>query len=279
MRVCGPASPAVTGRDAAMSQIRPALTAAAHNPSLNLMFRFTRHGFREMLIGSLVLAVVAIGLGWAWWPLALIVLPVLVWLFAFFRDPERAIPTDQHVMVSPADGKVSDITELPNHELLGGPCIRVGIFLSVFNVHINRSPCDGQVVDVIYTQGRFINAMSHNQASTQNESNTVVLAEPEGDRRIAVVKQIVGMIARRIVFTADKGDMLTRGQRIGMIKFGSRTELYIPTWLEPKVQVVVGQNVRGAADVIAALGQSIHGKARRPNDEEFEPLVGRETPA
>jgi phosphatidylserine decarboxylase len=241
--------------------------------------RFTRHGFREMLIGSLVLAVVAIGLGLAWWPLAIVVLPVLIWLFAFFRDPERAVPADQHIMVSPADGKVSDITELPNHELLGGPCIRVGIFLSVFNVHINRAPCDGRVVQVIYKRGRFINAMSHNQASELNESNTVVMCEPAGERRVAVVKQIVGLIARRIIFIADKGDLLKRGQRIGMIKFGSRTELYIPTWLEPKIQVSVGQIVRGAADVIATLGQPIHGEVKKPDDEEFEPLVGRETPA
>jgi phosphatidylserine decarboxylase len=243
------------------------------------MFRFTRHGFREMLIGSLALIVVAIGLGFTWMPLALIVSPVLVWLFAFFRDPERVVPSDQHVMVSPADGTVSDITDLPNHGLLGGPCVRVGIFLSVFNVHINRSPCDGKVVEVIYKHGKFINAMSHNQASEHNESNTVVLAEPAGERRIAVVKQIVGLIARRIIFTAEKGSLLTRGQRIGMIKFGSRTELYIPKWLEPKIQVSVGQTVHGAADIIATLGQPIHGQKKLLNDEEFEPLVHRESPA
>jgi len=232
-----------------------------------------------MLIGSLVLIVVAIGLGWAWWPLALVVLPVLVWLFAFFRDPERVVPADQHVMVSPADGRVSDIVELPHYELLGGPCVRVGIFLSVFNVHINRAPCDGRVVEVIYKRGKFLSALNHAQASEQNESNTIVLAEPAGERRIAVVKQIVGLIARRIVFTAQRGDMLVRGQRIGMIKFGSRTELYIAKWLEPTITVKVGQTVRGAADVIATLGQPIRGQVRQLDDEEFEPLVGRETPA
>src|SRR5437762_8990166 len=114
------------------------------------MLRFTRHGFREMLIGSFVLAAVAVAPGWAWWPLALIVVPVLVWLFAFFRDPERPIPVEQHIMVSPADGRVSDITENLESDLLGGPCVRIGIFLSVFNVHINRSPCDGRVMKVEY---------------------------------------------------------------------------------------------------------------------------------
>jgi phosphatidylserine decarboxylase len=243
------------------------------------MLRFTRHGFKEMLIGSLALAIVGAAVGFVWWPLALVVIPVLIWLFAFFRDPERIVPVDQHVMVSPADGKVSDITELPNYELLGGPCVRVGIFLSVFNVHVNRAPCDGKVVQVIDKQGKFINAMNHNQASEQNQSKTVVVAEPAGERRrVAVVKLIVGLIARRIIFTASVNDSVRRGQRIGMIKFGSRTELYIPKWLEPTIQVSIGQTVHGAADVIATLGKPIHGEVKVPDDEEFEPLVGRETP-
>jgi phosphatidylserine decarboxylase len=243
------------------------------------MLRFTRHGFREMLTGSLVLIVIAVALGWAWWPLALIVLPILVWLFAFFRDPERELPHEQHTMVSPADGKISDITHDLQSELLGGPCVRVGIFLSVFNVHVNRSPCDGRVVSIEYRRGKFINAMRHNLASDENESNTVVLAEPGTDRPIAVVKQIVGMIARRIIFVAEKGELVKRGQRIGMIKFGSRTELYIPNWLKPELRVKVGDSVRGAADVIAVLGQPIHTSQKAIDPEEFEPLVGRETPA
>jgi phosphatidylserine decarboxylase len=244
------------------------------------MLPLTRHGFREMLIGTVVLAVVAAGLGWTWWPLALIVIPVLVWLFAFFRDPERVVPAEQHALVSPADGKVSDITEVENEPLLGGPAVRVGIFLSVFNVHVNRSPCDGRVLKVTYKKGKFVNAMRHGEASDQNESNTVVLAEPHGDRPIVVVKQIVGLIARRIIFTAAEGEVLRRGQRIGMIKFGSRTELYIARWLAPDVKVKVGDTVRGAADVIATLGNPVHTEKTEAADaEEFEPLVGRETPA
>lgn len=243
------------------------------------MLRFTRHGFREMLIGTLVLAIVAIGLGFAWWPLALVVIPVLVWLFAFFRDPERAIPVEPNTMVSPADGKVSDITEVEDDELLGGPAVRVGIFLSVFNVHINRSPCDGRVIKAAYKRGKFINAMRHDDASQENESNTMVLAEVNGDRPIAVVRQIVGLIARRIIFTPRVGDVLHRGARIGMIKFGSRTELTIAKWLDPQIQVRVGDTVQGAADVIAVLGNPIHTVIKQVDDEEFEPLVGRETPA
>ena len=243
------------------------------------MVPLTRHGTREMLIGSVVLLGVASVLGWWHWSLALIILPVLIWLFAFFRDPERAIPAEQHTMVSPADGKVSDITEIDHDPLLNGPAVRVGIFLSVFNVHVNRSPCDGIVVDVNYKKGKFINAMSHSKASDENESNTILLKEPNGPRPVAVVKQIVGLIARRIICTVKPTDRVDRGQRIGMIKFGSRTELSIPTWLEPKIQVKVGDVVRGAMDVIAILGQPIHTSNRKEIGEEFEPLVGRETPA
>jgi phosphatidylserine decarboxylase len=244
------------------------------------MVPLTRHGFREMLIGSLVLVAAAAVLGLWWWPISLILLPVLIWLFAFFRDPNRQVPAEQHVMVSPAAGTVSDITELPNYDLLGGPALRIGIFLSVFNVHVNRSPCDGKVVKVDYKKGKFINAMSHAKASDENESNTCVLAETESDRPVAVVKQIVGLIARRIIFDPQVGEMLHRGQRIGMIKFGSRTELYVPMWLQPTAKVQVGQTVRGAADVIVSLGKPIHTTEPARNvGEEFEPLVGRETPA
>ena len=243
------------------------------------MLPLTRHGFREMLVGTLVLALVAFGLEMAWWPLALLVVPVIIWLFAFFRDPNRPIPIEQHVMVSPADGKVSDIGEV-DEPLVGGKAIRVGIFLSVFNVHVNRAPCDGKVIAVNYKKGKFINAMKHNEASSDNESNTIVLGELNGNRPVAVVKQIVGLIARRIVFTGRVDDVLRRGDRIGMIKFGSRTELTIPIWLDPEIKVKVGQTVRGGMDVIAFLRKPIHTTAPAArNPDEFEPLVGRETPS
>jgi phosphatidylserine decarboxylase len=218
------------------------------------MIPLTSHGWREMLIGSLLLALIALGLGAIWHPLALLVLPFLIFLFAFFRDPDRPIPTDPATIVSPADGTVSDITEIPHDPILNGPAVRIGIFLSVFNCHVNRSPCDGRVLETRYQKGKFINAMHHDAASTQNESNTIILAEPNGQVPIAVVKQIVGLIARRIVCTVKEGDPVTRGQRIGMIKFGSRTELYLPKRLSPQVKVTVGQPVRGARDVIALWG-------------------------
>lgn len=217
------------------------------------MLPLTRHGTWEMVIGTVTLLVIGAGLSLVWWPLGLSVLPVIVWLFAFFRDPERAVPSTPHVMVSPADGMISDIGELPHNDLLGGPCLRIGIFLNVFNVHVNRAPCDGKISSVTYKKGKFINAMKHNEASDTNESNTITLAEPDGDRPVAVVKQIVGLIARRIVSAKQPGDTVAIGERIGMIKFGSRTELYIPMRLRPVAQVKVGQKVRGAMDIVATL--------------------------
>jgi phosphatidylserine decarboxylase len=232
-----------------------------------------------MLIGSVVLAITAVALGYTWWPLALIVIPVLLWLFAFFRDPERTIPAEPHAMLSPADGTVSDITQLDDCKELGCSALRVGIFLSVFSVHVNRSPCDGKVLSVNYRKGKFVNALRHHQASDENESNTLVLADQATDRPIAVVKQIAGMIARRIVCTVKPGDLVQRGRRIGMIKFGSRTELYIPTWLAPQIKVQVGQTVRGAADIIAILQNPVHPNLKIVNAEEFETLVPQKTPA
>jgi phosphatidylserine decarboxylase len=234
------------------------------------MLPLTRHGWREMLIGTILLAAIAFALSLLWRPLALLPLPFLIFLFAFFRDPRRPIPGDPTVVVSPADGVVSDITELEHDELLGGPAVRIGIFLSVFNCHVNRSPCDGRVIQTCYKKGKFINAMHHNDASTKNESNTIVLAEPDGERPIAVVKQIVGLIARRIVCTVKQGDAVSRGQRIGMIKFGSRTELYLPKWLSPQVQVSVGQPVRGAKDIVARLATPLKEKMVRQGTRSGE---------
>ncbi|HEV7301335.1 MAG TPA: phosphatidylserine decarboxylase [Tepidisphaeraceae bacterium] len=233
-----------------------------------------------MLIGTVVLALTAAALGFVWWPLALIVVPVLVFLFAFFRDPDRAVPVEQMAVVSPADGKVSDITEVENDPIIGGPAVRIGIFLSVFNVHVNRSPCDGKVIDVRYKTGKFINALKHDVVSDQNESNTIVMAEPNGTEPVVVVKQIVGLIARRIICTVNVNDQVKRGDRIGMIKFGSRTELTISKKLQPMVKCKVGQTVKGVVDVLAMLGEPIHTTIPASDTgTEGEPIVGRTTPA
>lgn len=235
------------------------------------MLRFTRQGLWEMLIGSLLLFAIAFGLAFIHWTLAIPFFLVWLWLLSFFRDPERTLPATQHTMVSPADGTVSDVIDLDHYDLLNSPCTRVGIFLSVFNVHVNRAPCDGLVTAVIYKKGKFINALSHGTASEQNESNTLVISDPSTGRPIAVVKQIVGLIARRIICTADVGDTLKRGDRIGMIKFGSRTELFIPKWLDPQIQVKPGQGIHGASDPIATLRNPLPSITPQPTPEEATP--------
>lgn len=216
-----------------------------------------------MIIGTIVLWAIGFGLAWLWWPLSFIVLPVWIWLLSFFRDPDRPIPTEPGVMVSPADGMVSDVEQIEFDEHLQGPALRIGIFLSVFNVHVNRCPCDARVIKTIYKKGKFINALHHATASADNESNTIVLADRAGEQPIATVRQIVGLIARRIICDAKIGDTLTRGQRIGLIKFGSRTELCVPMWMNPQATVRVGQKVCGARDVICRVGERVQGSGVR----------------
>ena len=211
-----------------------------------------------MAIGTIMLVAIGIGLSFLWRPLGFVVLPIIIWLWAFFRDPERPITNDCKAMVSPADGLVSDVGDVEACDLVGGgPAVRIGIFLNVFNVHVNRSPCDGVVSNVVYKKGKFVNALSHAQASSDNESNTVILLEPGTQDAVCAVKQIVGLIARRIVCTVKPGDAVRRGERFGMIKFGSRTELYIPKRLAPTVLTKVGAKVRGGIDVLATVDRDV----------------------
>ncbi len=212
----------------------------------------TSDGWREMAVATVVLGGAAAALAWWFWPLA--AMPVIVWVWAitFFRDPNRSVPTDPGVLVAPADGKVTEIVELDHDDEIGGPARRISIFLSIFNAHINRSPCAGQVRSIDYRKGAFINAMSPD-SSHRNEANTVVLAGLNGAPATVVVRQIAGAIARRIICHARIGDRLDTGQRFGMIKFGSRTELTIPKHDGDRVMVTVGQTVYAGKDVLIRL--------------------------
>jgi phosphatidylserine decarboxylase len=183
--------------------------------------------------------------GWFAQP-AWAVLPLLLALFFlwFFRDPERAIPDGAGALVSPGDGKVTDVSVVT---VDGAQQTRISIFLSVFDVHVNRSPIAGVIRDVRYQRGKYLNAM--NQASAeQNEQNIVRV---EGDGQVVVFKQIAGLLARRIVFTSKIGDRLERGQRVGLIKFGSRVDVLFDA--AAVLQVKVGDRVRGGASVLAFL--------------------------
>jgi phosphatidylserine decarboxylase len=189
------------------------------------------------------------------WPLAL--LPLLLWLFgiAFFRDPERALPADPAVLVAPADGTVADILELASTPLLPEPCLRVGIFLSVLNVHVNRAPLSGRVAGLKYQPGKFLDARDPN-CSRENEAQDILLQGDFPVPVVVVVRQIAGLIARRIVCPLTDGASVKRGERIGMIKFGSRTELLVPLRLKPSALVRVGDSVRGAATALVRIGDS-----------------------
>ena len=182
------------------------------------------------------------------WPaLPLLALAVVLLLLAafmayFFRDPRRAVPKESGLVVSPADGKVTRVEKLSG-EGADSPTV-VSIFLSPFDVHINRAPIAGKVVDVTYTKGRFIAATSDN-ASLVNEQNALTI---KGERMTIVCKQIAGVLARRIVCWKRPGDSLELGERFGLIKFGSRTDLVLPN--EVEVLVKVGERVSGGVTII-----------------------------
>lgn len=193
-------------------------------------------------IGGIVAAALIAWL--AAWPDAIPVLVLAAFCLWFFRDPERAIPTEPGAIVSPGDGKVTDVSVVNSD---GSQRRRISIFLSVFDVHVNRSPIGGVIRDVRYQRGKFLNAMGAHSAE-ENEQNIVTV---EGEGRTVVFKQIAGLIARRIVFDRKIGDTVARGERIGLIKFGSRVDVLFDC--DAAVQVKPGDRVRGGASVLAVL--------------------------
>ena len=182
---------------------------------------------RQIILSTLVLGAAAWALSLVHWTLALIPAVVLIWVFSFFRDPKRVSNVGDNVLVSPADGTVTEIVHLDHHEQIGGPAIRIGIFLSIFNVHINRAPCAGTVRTVRYQPGKFLDAR-HEDAGRLNESNTLVIEPALPIPGPVVVRQVSGLIARRIICHAKPETKLVCGERFGLIKFGSRTELIVP---------------------------------------------------
>ena len=193
----------------------------------------------------LALSAVATWFILAW--LSLIFLALFLFTVAFFRDPDRSVPPDRNLIVAPADGRVSDIVELDEKEVLKTKTRRVGIFLSIFDVHTNRAPIAGRIVYRQHHEGLCLDARDPD-CSEKNEAMTWAL---ENSRGTIVVRQLTGAIARRIVAWANVGDELKKGERFGMIRFGSRTELYLP--LEAEVLVKTGDHVSGGSTVIARL--------------------------
>jgi phosphatidylserine decarboxylase len=184
-------------------------------------------------------------IGWlttpAWGLPPLLLAAFFLW---FFRDPERAIPGTPGALVSPADGKVTLISQVVDS---GKSFTRVSIFLSVFDVHVNRSPISGMIADVRYRKGKFLNAMGAASAE-ENEQNIVKV---EGEGQTVIFKQISGLLARRIVFNKKMGDSVARGERVGMIKFGSRVDVLMEA--SANLQVKLGDHVTGGSSVLAYL--------------------------
>lgn len=217
---------------------------------------FARHGFAEMFLFTLAYLILggacvwgALALHWLFWILLIALSLLELEIVTFFRDPERDIPADANVVVSPADGTVTHIEEVDEPEF--GKALRISIFLSVFNVHVNRCPFAGEVVDVRYFPGEYLDARNA-ESAVRNEQLWIDLIEPISMKPMRV-KQISGAIARRIVCWLKAGDKLDKGERIGMIKLGSRTDLLIPAGAASEIWVKVGDSVRGGATVLVKL--------------------------
>ena len=196
--------------------------------------------------GCLIAAVIIAWL--AAWPYAIPVLLLGAFFLWFFRDPERRIPALPGAIVSPGDGKVTDISLVTSG---GTPRNRISIFLSVFDVHVNRSPIGGVIRDVRYQRGKFLNAMQANSAEENEQNIVTVEGQIEGQGRTVIFKQIAGLIARRIVFNFKVGDHVARGERVGLIKFGSRVDVLFDR--DAAIQVKLGDRVKGGATVLAVL--------------------------
>jgi phosphatidylserine decarboxylase len=215
-----------------------------------------KFGLGAVAISLLVLW--GLGIGWLGWPMLLLSAGV----FAFFRDPERVVPQEPNMIVAPADGLVTLIQQVPPPLELQGPGLqgepglaaepltRISIFMSVFDVHINRAPIGGTVARVIYIPGKFVNA-DLDKASDENERQHILIERADGVR--VAFTQIAGLVARRIVPFIKPGDIVAAGQRVGLIRFGSRVDVYLPSGTESKV--LLGQKVVAGETVLAEIGR------------------------
>ena len=192
-------------------------------------------GLPPLFFGGITLAL-------HWWIPAAVLIALAFFCFSFFRDPDRAVPPDPDAVVSPADGRVVVINDEEN---AGRPGTRISIFLAIWNVHVNRTPLSGTITKVDYRPGKFLAAWDA-KASTQNEQNVFTLATPGGDIEF---KQIAGFIARRVVSWKTPGEYVVRGERIGLVRFGSRVDIWLPQ--DAQISVKVGETVHGGSSVLA----------------------------
>ncbi|MEE9542171.1 MAG: phosphatidylserine decarboxylase family protein, partial [Thermodesulfobacteriota bacterium] len=200
------------------------------------------------ILGSLALTVILwfVDIRIGFYPLFYPALSLALFIIWFFRDPEREIPGGDAAIVSPADGKVIIVEEVDEERFLKCRALKISVFMNVFNVHVNRAPASGRVVDIFYNPGKFFNA-SFDKASLLNEQNALLIEADNGKRYVA--NQIAGLIARRIVCRVKPGDALTRGARFGLIRFGSRLDVFLP--VDVKVKVKVGEKVSAGSSILA----------------------------
>lgn len=227
------------------------------------MPRFAKYGMQELKLYGTIAAVImlaAIFLAFRYTSrvdLALLIsmpfILLFIWVLSFFRDPKRIIPRGEHRMVAPADGVIYDIADIDEPDFIGEECTRIGIFLSIFDCHINRMPCSGIVESIRYKRGAFHSALKAKQCSRLNESNFVGISNAAGTDALIGVKQIAGQIARRIVCNVKEGAEVERGQQFGMIKFGSRTEIFVPKSANFTIKVKLGAHVKAGRTVIGTL--------------------------
>jgi phosphatidylserine decarboxylase len=214
---------------------------------------FAREGFPFMAAAAL-LAAVGFGLAlsrrsFTLWLVALLLLVVALWIAYFFRDPERTGERGDRLVLAPADGKVVMMTEVDEPTFLHGRAMRVSIFMNVFSVHVNRYPISGTVKHVHYAPGKFLNAVAE-ESSLSNEMRSVGIES--GTNRV-LVRQIAGLIARRIVTYSREGDRAVQGERFGIIRFGSRVDVFVPA--DSKLRVQLGQQATAGSTVLAELAQ------------------------
>jgi phosphatidylserine decarboxylase len=197
-----------------------------------------------------------------WYVAATVLVFLALFVFTFFRDPERVIPVEPGAVVSPGDGRVLVVTDEEN---AGRPGKRISIFLAVWNVHVNRSPATGTITKMEYRPGKFLAAMRE-RASVENEQNVFTLSTDAGEM---VFKQIAGLIARRVVSWKKAGDKVLRGERIGLVRFGSRVDVWFPK--EAEILVKVGQTVKGGSSVLARwTGKAATSKSAETSTAEAE---------
>jgi phosphatidylserine decarboxylase len=208
-------------------------------------------GLPPLLIGLLLLAM---GRGWLFGT-GVVLVCLGLFVFSFFRDPNRVIPQEVGLIVAPADGRVVVVKEESDR---GRPGKRISIFLAIWNVHVNRAPASGKITTLDYKPGKFLAAWDEN-ASFQNEQNVFTQATEHGE---IVYKQIAGWVARRVVSWKEAGDEVTRGERIGLVRFGSRVDVWLPDHAE--ITVKVGENVKGGSSILARMPETVNVRSSEP---------------